>query len=120
MIQINVATTTRGGLPIPSGSLLNVKPKFIDYVDENGLTKYDITYDVDIYEDMAEYQAKKILVRDYVVNYDIAYVAKDVNIQLLDSVSALLDIYKTVIENGSEGYPGVGVGNTALVYPPTV
>jgi hypothetical protein len=119
MIQINVVTETKGGLQIPTGILLDVKVNPMNKV-VNGLTVYNIGYDAKIYKDMSEYIAGNVLVNEYMKEYNISYLAENVDIQTLDGVDALLDIYRQVIENGSEGYNGTGVGTTALVYPPTV
>lgn len=117
MILINVETHTSNGLVIPTGSLLNVTPHFMDYV-ENGITKYNISFDVTIFKDMNAYLSNKILVRDTILEYNIGYTAKNVDIQTLSSVSSLIGILKDHIENGDDIYPGIGIGNASIVFPP--
>lgn len=119
MIQVNATTHTKGGVTVNTGSLLDVRPHFLTRVID-GLTKYDIAFDVTIYKNMADYQAQKVLVRDYMDEYLIGYKAEDVNIQLLTSVTDMLDLLRTHIENGDAEHSGVGVGNTVVVYPPIV
>ena len=120
MIQINTITNTEGGLALPLGILLNVNPQFEDYIDENGLTKYDIFFSIDIYKDMSDYLVKKVLTRDCMVEFNIGYKENNVNIQALTSVSSLLELLSTHIEDGGGIYPGVGADNTSIVFPPVV
>jgi len=129
MIQTNVVTNTKGGAIIPSGALLNIRPTFVDRLedvfDEDGektgvVTKYDIQFDVDIYESMNEYEEGDTYTKDYVDQYNIGFLAVDVNIQALDSISSMLAIYQNHIENGDGGqYSGIGSGKTAIVFPTT-
>jgi len=117
MIQVNATTHSKGGVTIATGSLLNVNPHFRDYIDAAGLTKYDIDFDVDIYKNMTSYLENKILLRDTIDEYNVGYTVKDVNIQALTSISDLLALLQSHIENGDSAYPGVGVGKTAIVFP---
>lgn len=123
MIQINATTHTTGGLTVNTGSLLDVNPHVLTRI-ENGLTKYNVAYDVTIYKDMAGYQAGQVLVKSTMKEYNVAHVENNVDIQGLnaqpDFVNALLRFLQTAIENGEAGYSGVGAGKTALVYPPIV
>jgi len=124
MIQVNTTTHTKGGVTISTGSVLNVRPHFLPERIVEGLTKYDISFDVTIYKNMNEYLAQRTLVRDYMQEYAIDFVVRDVDVQALTSVSSLLALLQSHIENGGSfngvDYSGVGVGNTTIVYPPTV
>ena len=125
MIQVNATTHTQdslgnSGITVPTGSLLNVTPHFSDYiVDVQGVptTKYDVSFDVALYKNMAAYDTGAILTNSVMFEYNISFTAKDVDIQALASVSAVLQLLADHIENGDANYPGVGVGNTAIVYP---
>ncbi len=119
MIQINAVTTTKGGLSLPSGVLLNVTPHFRDnVVDMSGVptTKYTVSFDVKIYKDMNAYENGEILTRDEIVEFNIGYIISDIDIQSL-SVNVLLGFLATHIENGDSVFPGIGVGNTSIVFP---
>ena len=120
MIQVNATTHSKGGVTIATGSLLNVTPHFMDYVDGNGLTKYNISFDVAIYKNMASYLSGTILLKDSIDEYNIGYTVNDVDIQALTSIDDLLALLQTHIENGDATYTGVGAGNTAIVYPAVV
>jgi len=121
MIQINVPITTKGGILIAEDSVLDVTPHFITKrIDIDGVISvdYDVTYDVDIYKSLSDYEANApILVKAEIVEFNVGFAATNVNLLALDSVTALLNILKTAIEEGSEGYSGVGIGNTQVVYP---
>lgn len=113
MIQVNATTHTKGGVTISTGSVLDVTPHFITRRNAtNTACEYDVAFDVAIYKNLAEYESgKPVLVKDYMVEYNIGFTAKNVDIQSLTSVTDLLSLLKTHIEEG------VGVGNTEIVYP---
>lgn len=127
MIQINATTHTDldgdNGLTIATGSVLEVKPKFHSRrkVDDQGAyagVQHDIEFEVDIYKNMASYESmKSVLVRSFMKEYDINFTAYDVDIQTITSVTDLQNILKDHIENGGDGYPGVGAGNCEIVWP---
>lgn len=122
MIQLNAVTTSKGGLAIPSGVVLDVRPHFTaDRVDDGqgGLTiQYNVAFDAVIYKDLASYEAGDgAFINEAMQEYNIGYVAFDVDIHALTSVDDMLDIYKTHIEDGNSKYSGIGQGNAAIVWP---
>lgn len=121
MIQVNTTLNTKGGLTIGTGSLVNVTPHIIDYVDVNGLTKYDITYDTKIYKDMAAYLSGTVLVQDEMKEFNVGYIESNVDIQGLNPsanfVDTILGFLQTHIEQGDYNYIGTGTSSTLIVYP---
>ena len=123
MIQVNVITNTRdtngnSALPVSTGVLLNITPSFKDRVEE-GLTIYSVYFDAKVYKDMAAYNANDVLINSDMFEYPIGCRVDNIDIQALTSIDSLLDLYRTIIENGVGTYSGVGVGNTSLIYPAT-
>jgi hypothetical protein len=122
MIQINVPTTTKGGLIVPAGIVLDCTPSFIttrvvDEVSGEVSIRYDLAYTADVYTDLASYENNdKPLVKSPMREYNIKFVKEDYNIQLLTSPTALLQVFEEAIKNGSAGFAGVG-NNTEIVYP---
>jgi hypothetical protein len=120
MIQINVITNSKGGVPVPSGCVLNITPHIItrkELVDDVVTVKYDVGFDAVIYKSHAEWRSA-VNVTPYLmaemVEFPIGYTVLDVPFASLNP-AALQAIYQTVIENGNGQYPGVGVGNTEIV-----
>lgn len=119
MIKINATTHTKGGVTISTGSILNVKPHFSERFTDDSI-EYDVAFDVTIYKNMDSYKSSKgkaILVRDEMLEYNIGFTAVNVPLLSLDSISAILDILREHIENGDANFPGVGQGNTEVVFP---
>ena len=124
MIQINATTHTKSGLTISTGSVLDVKPHFLDprKVYNEGVFEriiYPISFDVKIYKNLDTYKTENsqpIFIGE-MVEYNIAYLDSDVDIESLTSVNSLLQLLADAIENGSDGYAGVGAGKTEIVYP---
>lgn len=124
MIQINSTLHTPGGVTISTGSVVDVKPFFIEpqkiYVDDVfDKLRYDISFDISIYKNLTEYKRKGsiVLLRDPIEEFNIAFYAMDVDIKALTSVDGLLTLLQSHIENGDDKYPGVGSGKTSIVYP---
>ena len=124
MIQIKATTHTKSGLTISTGSVLSVKPHFLDprkVYNEGVFDKviYPISFDVKIYKNLDTYKTENsqpIFIGE-MVEYNIAYLDSDVDIESLTSVNSLLQLLADAIENGSDGYVGVGAGKTEIVYP---
>jgi hypothetical protein len=125
MIQINATTHTKSGLTISTGSILDVKPHFLDTIkvyDSNGDFEkriYPISFDVKIYKNLETYKEENSIpiFSGEMVEYNVGYLNSDVDIESLTSVDGLLGLLATHIENGDENFSGVGEGNTEIVYP---
>lgn len=125
MIKINVTTNTRdangnSALPIAANILLNITPHFRDrvqLVDDVPTTIYSVSFDAKPYKDMTAYNNNDVLVLSDMFEYPIGHTIDNVDVQALTNIDSLLDLYRTVIENGTGDYSGVGAGNTVLVYP---
>ena len=131
MIKIDIATNTRdskgaSALPVPTGILLNITPYFQDRVEDiEGVktTIYSIAFEAKTYKDMAAYDAQDEFINSDMFEYPITHVIDNVDPQSWTSIDDVLDIYRTVIEDGIVGddpsntYSGVGQGNTSLIYP---
>ena len=131
MIKIDIATNTRdskgaSALPVPTGILLNITPYFQDRVEDiEGVktTIYSIAFEAKAYKDMAAYDAQDEFINSDMFEYPITHVIDNVDPQSWTSIDDVLDIYRTVIEDGIVGddpsntYSGVGQGNTSLIYP---
>lgn len=120
MIKVNATTHTVRGVTIATGSVLCVTPHFLPprRVNNNSAVEHDISFDVAIYKSMSAYEAgNEALTNERVDEYNIGFTASNVDIHGLTSVDELLQILADHIENGDTQYPGVGVGNTEIVYP---
>ena len=131
MIKIDIATNTRdskgaSALPVPTGILLNITPYFQDRVEDiEGVktTIYSIAFEAKAYKDMAAYDAQDEFINSDMFEYPITHVIDNVDPQSWTSIDDVLDMYRTVIEDGIVGddpsntYSGVGAGNTSLIYP---
>jgi len=124
MIQINATTHTKSGLTISTGSTLCVKPHFLDpvkvYIDDVfDKVVYPISFDVEIYKNLDTYKEEGSvpIFKGEMVEYNIAYLNSDVDIQSLTSVDGLLSLLASHIENGDENFSGVGTGKTEIIYP---
>ena len=102
MIQINATTHTDSGITISTGSVLDVYPTF-------QLPKK-------VYDAEGNYESIPLFVGQ-MLEYNVSYIDNDVDIQGLTNVDSILNILVSHIENGNDVYEGVGVGNTAIVYP---
>ena len=124
MIQINATTHTKSGLTISTGSILCVKPHFLNpvkvYIDGVfNKVVYPISFDVEIYKNLDTYKEEgsvPIFIGE-MVEYNIAHLDSDVDIQSLTSVDGLLGLLANHIENGDENFSGVGTGKTEIIYP---
>jgi hypothetical protein len=120
MIKINVVTNSKGGVPVPAGSVLNITPRIItrkELVDDEIVVKYDVGFDSETYKSHADWRADvNILpyIRAEMVEFPIGYYAIDVPFASLNP-AALQSIYQDIIENGYADYPGVGEGNTEII-----
>ena len=125
MIKINAITNTKdsngnSALALPTGVLLNITPyprDRVEDVDGTPTTIYSVSFDVALYKDMAAYDANDVLINSDMFEYPIGHTVDNVDIQALTSISDLLALYQDVVENGTGDFPGVGSGNTELVYP---
>jgi hypothetical protein len=124
MIQINATTHTKSGLTISTGSILSVKPHFLDprKVYNEGVFDrviYPISFDVKIYKNLETYKEENSqpVFSGEMVEYNVGYLNGDVDIQSLTSVDGLLSLLATHIENGDEDFSGVGAGKAEIVYP---
>jgi len=133
MIQINELYHTTGGLEIAPGSVLDVRPNFVTPTKvykknevedgENTFTFekiiYPISFDLKIFKSLEFYkeQGSQPLNTGRLQEFDVALLIDDVNIQDLTSVNSLLELLVNHIENGGDGYSGVGAGKTEIVYP---
>ncbi len=124
MIQVNATTHTKRGVTISIGSILCITPHFLEPRRNEELTavEYDMSFDVKIYKNLADYEAgKDVLINDSILEYNIGFTAINVDIAALTSVNDLLQILANHIENGDGGeYAGVGAGKTAIVFPYSV
>ncbi len=120
MIQINVATASKGGAQVGTGSVLNVNVTIITRKElVNGVVevKYDVGFDSNIYENFAKWRSgvnSEVIVRGDMVQYPASKYVYDVPLASL-SASALQEMYKDIIENGVDGYPGIGSGNATII-----
>jgi hypothetical protein len=120
MIQINVATTSKGGAQVGAGSVLNINVTIITRKEVvNGVVevKYDVGFDSNIYENFAKWRSEvnsEVIVRGEMVEYPVSKYIQDVPLASL-TATALQEMYKDVIENGGAGYPGIGVGNATII-----
>jgi len=131
MIKIKVTTSTRdangnSALPIVANILLNITPHFrdrVEVIDEVPTTIYSVSFDATPYKDMAAYNNNDVLVNSDMFEYPIGHTIDNVDIQDLTNIDSLLDLYRTIIEDGTTSgantYSGVGSGNTELIYPAT-
>ena len=130
MIQINAALTTPDGGTIASGSVIDItahfKSKVVDVVDENDIVtgqtaEHYVAYDIDLYRSMAAYEAKTPPVKSVFDEFNVGYTEMGIDIAALDaSAGAMATVtawLQSHIEDGDSSYPGVGTGNTAIVYP---
>lgn len=127
MIQINATTHTdfngANGVTIPTGSVLDVfvSPMSRRVYDEAGAysgTEHDIHFNAALFKSMASYKSTDpVLVNEFIKEYNINFIAENVDLSLLTTVDSWLELFSNHIENGNAEYPGVGVGNTAIVYP---
>ncbi len=120
MIKINVITNSKGGVPVPSGSVLNITPRIVtrkELVDGDVVVKYDVGFDSEIYKSHDNWRSDA-KVSPYIVSemteYPVGYYAVDVPFTSLNP-AALQSIYQQVIENGYGSFPGVGEGNTEII-----
>lgn len=120
MIKINVATTSKGGANIGTGSVLNINVTIVtrkELVDDEIVVKYDVAFDSNVYENFAKWRSAvnaDVITRGEMNEYPVSYYAIDVPLASL-SASALQDLYKGIIENGVGSYPGIGVGNAEII-----
>ena len=125
MIQINATTHTDSGITISTGSVLDVYPTFQlpkKVYDEEGNFEsitYPIYFAIRLFKDLATYKEENSvpLFVGQMLEYNVSYIDNDVDIQGLTNVDSILNILVSHIENGNDVYEGVGVGNTAIVYP---
>lgn len=120
MIQINVATASKGGAAVGAGSVLNINVTIItrkELVNDVVEVKYDVGFDSNIYENFAKWRSavnSEVIVRGEMVQYPVSKYVKDVPLANL-SADALHNLYKSIIENGDGSYPGIGAGNATII-----
>jgi len=130
MIKINSKLTTPDGGTIIEGSVIDVTPHFvssvIDVFDVDGnvigqRVKHDCMFDVNVYRNMIAYESKTPRIKTTFLEFNIGYVENDIDIVALNANVGSLDIMfgwlQSHIENGAEGYTGIGASNTTIVYP---
>lgn len=135
MIKLNATTHTdfngNNGATISTGAVINVN--FVPlsrrvYDSETGAytgVTHDIQFSTELYKNMASYESPDSVFIDVLANpikeFDVNFVAQNVDIQVLTSVSDLLQLFVDHIEDGgiSQGksYPGIGTGNAEIVWP---
>ena len=125
MIQINATTHTTSGITVSTGSVLDVYPTFqlpkkvYDAEGNYESITYPVSFAVRLFKNLATYKEENSvpLFVGQMLEYNVSYIDNDVDIQGLTNVDSILEILVNHIENGNEQYSGVGVGNTAIVYP---
>jgi hypothetical protein len=123
MIRINATIHTdlngKNGLTIATGSVLEVKPHFQSTRNEDFTAViHDIYFDVVIYKSLASYEAgEPAVVNSAIREFNVGYVEKNYDIQLITSPTALQEVLVSHIENGDDTYSGIGVGNAEVIYP---
>lgn len=128
MILISVAIHTahegEEGLTIPAGAVMEVDPHFntrrVSSVegDPPDAVEYDIAFDVAIFKSMASFEAGETIVTNAPIKeFNIGFVAKDVDIRSFTSIDDLQNILLQHVLNGDGQYAGVGAGNASIVYP---
>jgi len=133
MIQINTTLTTPDGGTLASGAVIDVTPCFrsrivdiVEVIDDvptvtGQEVKHDCMFDVQVFRSMAAYEAKTQRVKSTFIEFNTGYVEFDIDIVALNAAIGSLDTMfawlQTHIENGDSKYTGVGVSNTAVVYP---
>lgn len=120
MIQINVATSSKGGAQVGAGSVLNINVNIITRKElVNGVVevKYDVGFDSNIYENFAKWRSaidSEVIVRGEMVQYPVSKYVQDVPLASLTATD-LQEMYKDIIENGDGIYPGIGAGNAVII-----
>lgn len=130
MIQTNLAIHTNhngnNGVTISTGAVLNVNftPLTRRIYDEQGSysgVEHDIQFSSELYKSLSSYESADNVLIDVLANpireFNVNFIARNVDIQALTSVTDLLDLYKSHIEDGDADYPGIGSGNAAIVWP---
>jgi hypothetical protein len=120
LIQINAPITTIGGLTVPSGSMLRVSPKPVSHVEGvDRLTRFEMGYDTELFGNLDEYQNKNPIPQKGILEFNTSFIIEDFPLTLQMSVDDMLEIYKTHIEFGGNGYSGIGEDNAIITMPPT-
>ena len=120
MIQINVATSSKGGAQVGAGSVLNINVNIItrkELVNGTVEVKYDVGFDSNIYENFTKWRSaidSEVIVRGEMVQYPVSKYVQDVPLASL-TATALQEMYKDIIENGDGVYPGIGAGNATII-----
>jgi hypothetical protein len=126
MIQIDVVFHTdhngQDGLSIPSGAVIDVIPSHPSerLYDDEGVcigVRHDVHFDQVIYKSLDDFEAGGTpLVNSKIREFDVSYTERGVDPSTLTSQN-IQDMLRDHIENGGNGFPGLGANSTQIVYP---
>jgi hypothetical protein len=130
MIKINVQTNSKGGVVVAAGSVLNISPRIITVKERVNIaaegeepeyeiqTKFNVVIDTELFKSFESWKSdvnvRPLITNDDMVEYPVVEILK--NLPLADlNPAAIQNLYKEVIENGNDRYPGIGVGNAEII-----